>query len=150
MRSISSCCGRGAARRLADLDAAGVAARHLEDTAVDQAVDDDHVGALQRLQRLEGQKVGIAGAGADEADPSRRAGHPPEASSMARSIAASAPRMSPARIAARGLADKKARPRTGGAGRCVGSAVAMLGAEALGEAGERARAGPAAAPRSAP
>ena len=54
------------ALRLADIDALGVAPGPVQDLRPDQPVVDHHVGALQRGQRLEGQQVRIAGAGADD------------------------------------------------------------------------------------
>ena len=58
--------GGRAARRLADEDALGVAARVLQDLRVHQPVHHQHVGLLQPLQRLQGEQVGIAGAAADQ------------------------------------------------------------------------------------
>ena len=66
VRLISACGVEGPRGVLAHEDALGVAARIVKDARVDQPVDDQHVGLLHALQRLEGEEVGIAGAAADE------------------------------------------------------------------------------------
>ncbi len=57
-----------AALLLADEHPLGVTAHVIENVVADQAVVDHHVGSLHRPQRLEGQQVGIARAGADDGD----------------------------------------------------------------------------------
>ena len=59
---------RLAARRLADVDAHGIAPRIVEDGRVHEPVMHEHVGILQRLQRLQRQEIGIAGPAADQHD----------------------------------------------------------------------------------
>ncbi|CUI54064.1 Uncharacterised protein [Achromobacter sp. 2789STDY5608628] len=54
------------ARQFAHRDAFGVAARQRHDVVADQPVVQDHVGLVQRAQRLQRQQAGIAGAGADQ------------------------------------------------------------------------------------
>ena len=53
---------------LADIDASGVAAGHVEDGLGDQPVVDHHVRLLHEAQGAEGQEVRVAGAGADQID----------------------------------------------------------------------------------
>ena len=57
-----------AAGALADGDALGVAAGEFQHAGADQMVVQDHVGALDGADRGQGQKLGVAGAGADEVD----------------------------------------------------------------------------------
>lgn len=51
---------------LADVDALGVAARKFKDIRAHQPIEQDHVGLVQCAQRLQGQQIRIAGAGADQ------------------------------------------------------------------------------------
>ena len=66
--------GVGMARlALGDADATGRDRRQVEDFIGDQAVMDDDLGGLQRLERLEGQQLGIAGPRAHQPDRPGRA-----------------------------------------------------------------------------
>src|SRR4249920_3181646 len=58
----------GAAGAPAGEDAFGVAAGAIEDTHADRLVVEDDIGALQSLQRPQGQQIGVARAGADQKD----------------------------------------------------------------------------------
>ena len=58
----------GLADAAADRNARGVAADAVENFRRDQLVVEDDVGILQRAQRLDGEKIGIAGTGADQRD----------------------------------------------------------------------------------
>ena len=53
-------------RQLADVDALGIAAHQVQDALADEPVVEHDIGALHEPERLKGQKVGIARAGADE------------------------------------------------------------------------------------
>ena len=60
-------CGVGCrTARLADVDAARAGAGHLEHLGRHQPVVHDDVGRLQPLQRLERQKLRVAGTGAHD------------------------------------------------------------------------------------
>jgi hypothetical protein len=54
------------AAALADVDDFGARRGELENGLRDEIVVEDHVGGLDEAQRLDGEQVGIAGAGADE------------------------------------------------------------------------------------
>ena len=61
---------RRLARRLpsaaaVNIEAARLASGKREDARIDEPVVEDDVGVLQDAQRLQGQKIGIAGTGAD-------------------------------------------------------------------------------------
>ena len=58
----------GATGAPADEDALGVAAGAIEDFRADRLVVEDDIGALQCLQRPQGQQIGVARAGADQKD----------------------------------------------------------------------------------
>ena len=51
---------------LADRDQLGLAPRMIEHALADQAVIKNDVGGFQRAHRLHGEKLGIAGTGADQ------------------------------------------------------------------------------------
>ena len=56
------------AAALAHVDDLGVRAAQVEDRLRDKVVVEDDVGGLNQAQRLDGEQIGIAGAGADEVD----------------------------------------------------------------------------------
>src|SRR5205823_1707075 len=58
----------GLADAAADRNARGVAADAVENFRRNQLVMKDDIGILQRAQRLDGEKIWIAGAGADQRD----------------------------------------------------------------------------------
>ena len=68
MALMSSLPAAFASRPLADQHAFGLAASEFEDAVGDEIVEEDHVGGLQRAHGLQRQKLGFAGAGADESD----------------------------------------------------------------------------------
>jgi len=53
---------------LADAEALGGRVGEVEDAVADEVVVEDHVGRRQRLDRRDGQQVGVAGTGADQGD----------------------------------------------------------------------------------
>ena len=53
---------------LADIDAFGIAARHVQHGFGDQAVVDDDIGLLHQAQCAEGQQIGITRSAADQVD----------------------------------------------------------------------------------
>ena len=55
-------------RLLADVDALGIAPHAIEHGRADQPIVEHDIGLLQQLQRAQGQKVRIAGPGADQVD----------------------------------------------------------------------------------
>ena len=59
------------AAAFADIDAAGMLGREVQDRRVDQRVEQHHIGGLQRLDGAQCQEIGGAGAGADQARASR-------------------------------------------------------------------------------
>ena len=71
---MSDCAADVTLRLLADIDANGVATRVFEDRGIDEPIDDEHVGGLQVLLRLEGDEVRFAGAAANQRDAARRFG----------------------------------------------------------------------------
>ena len=111
---------RGPARRLADHDALGVAARAIQDRRRHQPVGDDDVGLLQGAHRLEGQQIGIARARRRPASPDPccgRAARELALDQRGRTVEVAG------QIGARPPGRRRSRPRTG-AGRAPRAIVA--------------------------